>query len=89
VIWIVQHVKDKVKDNYLEVAAAGTGGENIAAFKDRSIEKALSQIAGELHAQYTLAYHPAGSNGPGFHNISVKVDRPGMKVRARPGYFLE
>ena len=88
-IWIVQHVKATVKENALEVAAAATGGEHVAAFKDRTIEKAVSQIAGELHAQYTLGYRPITGNEPGFHNISVKVDRPGMKVRARPGYFLE
>jgi VWFA-related protein len=88
-IWIVQHVKATVKENALEVAAAATGGEHLAAFKDRTIEKGVSQIAGELHAQYTLGYRPISGNEPGFHNISVQVDRPGMKVRARPGYFLE
>ena len=89
VIWVVQHVKATVKDNALELAAAGTGGENVAAFKDRTVEKAVGQIARELHAQYTLSYHPNTGNDPGFHTISVKVDRAGMKVRARPGYFLE
>ncbi|HUJ40725.1 MAG TPA: VWA domain-containing protein [Candidatus Acidoferrales bacterium] len=88
-IWIVQHVKDKVKENVLKVAAAGTGGENISGFKDRTIEKSLSTIAGELHAQYTLGYRPAEGNQPGFHKIEVSVDRGGLNVRARPGYYLE
>ncbi|HTQ87801.1 MAG TPA: VWA domain-containing protein [Candidatus Solibacter sp.] len=88
-IWIVQHVTATVKDNYLKVATAATGGEHVPAFKDHTIEKAVSQIAGELHAQYTLGYHPVGGNERGFHNIIVNVDRPGMKVRARPGYYLE
>ena len=88
-IWIVQHVKAAVKDHVLEVATTATGGEHIAAYKDRTIEKAVSQIAGELHAEYTLGYHPVGGNMPGFHNIQVSVDRSGMKVHARPGYYLE
>lgn len=88
-IWIVQHVKESVKENALQVSAAATGGENIAAFKDRTIEKAVSQIAGDLHAQYTLGYRPAGGDLPGFHNIRVTVDRAGVKVHARPGYYLE
>ncbi len=88
-VWAIQHVKEKVKDNYLELAAAATGGEHLAAFKDRTIEKVVSQIAGELHAQYTIGYRPVAGNEPGFHRISVTVDRPGMKVHARPGYFLE
>ena len=89
VIWAVQHVKEKVKDNYLEVAGAATGGEHLAAFKDRTIGKAVSQIAGELHAEYTLGYQPIAGSEPGFHKINVTVDRAGMKVRARPGYYLE
>ena len=88
-IWIVQHVKATVKENALQVAAAATGGENISAYKDRTIEKSLSTIARELHAQYTLGYRPAGGNRPGFHKIEVSVDVGGLKVRARPGYFLE
>ena len=89
VVWIVQHVKATVKENALQVSAAATGGENISAYKDRTIEKSLSTIAGELHAQYTLGYRPAGGNQPGFHKIEVSVDRSGLKVRARPGYYLE
>jgi VWFA-related protein len=88
-IWIVQHVKDSLKDHVLEVAAKATGGEHVAAFKDNSIEKAVSRIADELHAQYTLGYRPTSGDLPGFHNISVRVDRSGLKVLARPGYYLE
>ena len=88
-IWIVQHVKSSVKENALEVAAAATGGRNVAAFKDRTVEKALSQIADELHTQYTLAYRPTTSDTPGFHRITVEVDRGDLKVRSRPGYYLE
>ncbi len=88
-VWAIQHVKDKVKDNFLELAAAATGGEHLSAFKDRTIERVVSQIAGELHAEYTIGYRPEAGNEPGFHRISVTVDRPGMKVHARPGYYLE
>ena len=35
IIWAVKHGKDKVKGNPLELAAAGTGGEHLATFKDR------------------------------------------------------
>lgn len=88
-VWIVQHATATVKANVLQVATAATGGEHLAAFKDRTIERAVSQIAGDLHAQYTLGYRPTEGNLPGFHNISVTVDRPGLKIHARPGYYLE
>jgi len=88
-VWIVQHIKGAVKDNPLELAAAATGGRNISAFKDTTVAKALSQIADELHAQYTLAYRPTEGNRPGFHRIEVEVDQANLKVRSRPGYYLE
>jgi VWFA-related protein len=88
-IWLLKHMKGLVKNNALEMAAAATGGRNISAFKDATVEKALSQIADELHAQYTLAYHPTAGNRPGFHKIEVEVDRGEMRVRSRPGYYLE
>jgi len=88
-VWIMQHIKESVKDHTLEVAANATGGEHIATFKDRSIEKAVSEIADEIHTQYTLGYRPTSGDASGFHTISVVVDRPGMKVRTRQGYYLE
>ena len=88
-IWIVQHAKDTVKDHVLEVATSATGGQHVPAFKDRNIAKGVSQIAEELHAQYTLGYQPASADASGFHRITVDVDRSGLKVRTRPGYYLE
>jgi hypothetical protein len=36
-----------------------------------------------------LSYRPTGTNTPGYHQIKVTVNQPGLKVRTRPGYFLE
>jgi VWFA-related protein len=91
VIWAVQHVKDKIKGNPLELAAAGTGGEHLATFKDRSIEKAVDDIGGELHSQYSVTYAPVGTNAIGYHEIKVGIDKKGSnkwQVRSRPGYYV-
>jgi VWFA-related protein len=88
VIWAVQHVKDAVSANPLQLATAGTGGAHVATFKERTIEKAIDEIGGELHSQYSLSYTPVGTNGPGYHEIKVTVDRKDLKVRSRPGYYL-
>lgn len=88
VIWAVQHVKDAVTANPLEVAAAGTGGAHQATFKNRSIEKAIDEIGGELHSQYSVSYTPTGTNDMGYHEIKVTVAKNGLKVRARPGYYV-
>jgi VWFA-related protein len=87
-VWAVQHIHDQVKDHALEVAATATGGAHLATFKDRSIEKAIDEIGGELHSQYTLSYTPTGTNDTGYHEIKVQVNRAGLKVRARPGYYV-
>jgi VWFA-related protein len=90
-VWAVQHIHDQVKDHALEVAATATGGAHLSTFKDRSIEKAIDEIGGELHSQYTISYAPTGSDAAGYHEIKVNVlrnDARNLKVRARPGYYL-
>jgi len=90
-VWAVQHVHNQIKDHALEVAATATGGAHLATFKDRSIEKAIDEIGGELHSQYTISYTPTGADVPGYHEIKVNVvrnDAKNLKVRARPGYYL-
>jgi len=87
-VWAVQHVENQVKDHALEVATTATGGAHLPTFKDRSIEKAIDEIGGELHSQYTVSYTPTGTNDTGYHEIKVEVDRKGLKVRARPGYYV-
>ena len=87
----VQHAENKIKDHALEVAATATGGAHLATFKDRSIEKAIDEIGGELHSQYTITYTPTGSEATGYHEIKVNIvrnDAKSLKVRARPGYYL-
>jgi VWFA-related protein len=87
-IWAVQHVTAVVKDRPLEVATVATGGLYESTFRDKSIESAVDAIGGELNAQYTLTYRPNNSDTAGFHQIKVTVDRPGVKVRTRPGYYV-
>ena len=90
-VWAVQNIHAKVKDHALEVAATATGGAHLPTFKDRSIERAIDEIGGELHSQYTISYTPTGSDAAGYHEIKVNVlrhDAKKLKVRARPGYYL-
>jgi VWFA-related protein len=90
-VWAVSHAKDQVTAHQLEIAAAATGGLHVSAWKDRTLEKVIDEMGGELHAQYTLTYTPSGENTDGYHEISVTVSKEkerGLKVRARPGYYL-
>jgi VWFA-related protein len=90
-VWAVQHIHNQVKDHALEIATTATGGAHLPTFRDRSIEKAIDEIGGELHSQYTLSYTPTNTDAPGYHEIKVNIvrdDAKNLKVRARPGYYL-
>ena len=87
-VWLVKTGKNAIGPNSLEIASKATGGLHVKTMKDRSIQKAMDAIGGELHAQYTLGYRPPGDRPTGYHEIKVTVDRPGVDVRTRPGYYI-
>lgn len=87
-VWVIQRAANVAHQHSLAVASAATGGASINTFRDQTIEKALDAIGGELHAQYTLSYRPPGDEPSGYHEIKVRVARPNVKVRSRPGYYL-
>ncbi len=51
-VWVVQHAANAARQHTLEVATTATGGMHLATFREHSIEKAIDEIGGELHAQY-------------------------------------
>jgi VWFA-related protein len=87
-VWLLQNIHNQASDHALEAATLATGGEHVSTFRDRSIEKAMDQIGGELHAQYNLSYTPSGTDPIGYHEIKIECARKGLKVRTRPGYYV-
>ena len=87
-VWLVKTGKNAIGPNSLDIASKATGGLHVNTLKDRSIQKAMDEIGGELHAQYTLGYRPPGDEPTGYHEIKVEIDRPGATVRTRPGYYV-
>jgi len=87
-VWLVKTGKNALTRNSLAVASEATGGLHVATMKDRSIEKAIDEIGGELHAQYTIGYRPHADDPEGYHEIKVVVDRANVSVRTRPGYYV-
>jgi VWFA-related protein len=86
--WAVQHTKAVVRARPLEVATVATGGLYQSPVKDSAIETAIDRVGGELHASYLISYRPT-TDPSGYHRIKVTVDKPGLKVRSRPGYYLD
>jgi VWFA-related protein len=73
--------------HYLSDLSRNSGGLFYNAMKSEDLGKAFEQIAGELASQYSLSYYPTNTNQDGkFHNVKVKVNRPGSVVRTRKGY---
>jgi VWFA-related protein len=85
--WAVRHATSPIREHPLEIAAVGTGGLYQGTVKDKSIETAIDRIGGELHGSYTLSYRPVGTDANTYHEIKVSVDRAGLKVRTRAGYY--
>jgi len=72
---------------FAELATA-TGGRSFFVQDPRELAAILTTIARELRVQYLLGYvPPMPSEGSAWHAIEVDVDRPGVRVRARDGYF--
>ena len=62
-----------------------TGGRTV--LNTNTPQDALPSILDESQAYYLLGFPPSDSSSNRLHSIEVKVDRPGVHVRARSGYF--
>jgi Ca-activated chloride channel homolog len=68
--------------------ASITGGRSFHLREPRELQATLQAIAADLGAQYLLGYAPAreADEDHGWRSITVRVNRPGVTVRARSGY---
>lgn len=66
--------------------AAWTGGEAFINRNDLAVSMRTSIDDGSTY--YTLEYYPDNKKWDGeFRAIEIKTDRPGIKLRYRPGYY--
>jgi VWFA-related protein len=66
-----------------------TGGDIFYAARRNSLEEDYSHILEESRNRYTLAYSPSGTDrSKEYHEIEVRVERPGLEVTARNGYYV-
>jgi Ca-activated chloride channel homolog len=79
----------KVRPALFAELAAITGGRSFHLTDPKDLQPTLQAIAEDLRAQYLLGYEPSKPWPTGedeWRSITVRVDKPGVRVRARSGY---
>jgi len=68
-----------------------SGGRVYRMFTGRTfaVQGVAQLLLDELHQQYTLSYYPPPENqGNSWHQLEVKVNKPGSQIRYKAGYFV-
>jgi VWFA-related protein len=85
---IIPTIPDTVATNQqvLYALAKGTGGFEI--FNTNDFLQGLDKVAREMNEYYNIGYTPPNQTHEGnYHKIKVTVERKGITVRYRTGYF--
>ena len=77
-------------DSYLRVLSERTGARLYRVDDVNDLTKSFVSIAGELRQQYTLSYYPKSpAEKRERRQIKVKLNTPGLVVRARGSYVFK
>lgn len=79
---------DHEGDNALKQLTEVTGGTAFFPYSTDRLASAFQEVDQELRSQYNLTYLPTNKDRDGtFREIKVKVNRDGVRLRHRKGYF--
>jgi VWFA-related protein len=82
---VYDHAMLRLALNSMRTLAENTDG--VAVLDSNDLDRGLRRIAADLTAYYLLGYYSTNTKLDGkFHEIKVRVRRPGVEVRARRGY---
>ncbi len=89
---ISENVGGKVDQDFLratqdtlQVLALNTDGRAIVNRND--LDKGLRQVVRDTSAYYLLGYNSSAPADGKFHEIKIRLKRPGVQVRSRKGYW--
>jgi VWFA-related protein len=71
--------------NSLRTLAEATDG--LAIVESNNLAGGLKRVVDDLSSYYLIGYYSTGRLDGKFHPITVRVKRPGVRVRARRGYL--
>ncbi|HTL45954.1 MAG TPA: VWA domain-containing protein [Vicinamibacterales bacterium] len=76
----------RVQHDNLRVLSDQTGG--FAVLNQNDFTNAFGRILDDNSSYYVLGYYPTNENRDGkFRSVQIKVLKPGLRVRARKGYY--
>ncbi len=79
------HFVSKLDLDFVEAAAENTGGRAIVNTND--FAPGIDAIFRENGSYYLIGYQATDSGSGKLHRTTVKVNRPGLEVRTRSGYY--
>jgi Ca-activated chloride channel family protein len=80
---------NKGKFQRLSSYSIESGGDIYYASNSTRIESLYSQMTEEARHEYTLAYVPRAIHSVDpYHRVEVRVSRPAVTVKTRPGYYV-
>jgi hypothetical protein len=74
-----------IEEDFLR-AVVSAGGSATLVTREADLASVCKDFVNDLHAEYLLGFEPSKLDGKA-HKIDVKVDRSGLKIRARSSYF--
>lgn len=74
------------RPEFVEELADLTGGRVHEVGRQEDLTATFRAILDEFRHRYLLTYTPRNVAKGGWHKLEVKVNKPGAKVKARPGY---
>jgi len=83
----IRLIRQGYSDILPKYTAATGGGQVFTELSRNSIERAYADIASEARNQYTLGYQTRATASTAYRSIEVLVDRRGLKIAAKDGYY--
>jgi VWFA-related protein len=84
----IQNEVTEIATRQLQSLADASGARFYHASRIEDLRGVFERVAAELRTVYSMAYTPTNLNYDGrFRRISVKVNRPDVAIRTRPGYY--
>ena len=85
---VTRAVQSQYPDLALQVLAEHSGGQVIVNGND--IKGEINTAIEDASTYYTLTFDAApASAGTDYHALSLKIDRPGLRVRTTAGYYVQ